>query len=320
MVSEEYPAGTSIGPYRVVEVLGTVGLAHRLRVRAADGAEFALGLLDVSHPDLARTLRSLPVVGFRHPSVVPLVDVILVDRRVALVTEPLPGEMLKTRLARGPVDDELALAWTRSLLQAAAAFHELGLTHRDVRPETVLVEGDRLRVLDLGVAAAVFSLASHGRSVTTSGTTIGRPQYWAPERARRPNTADARADLFSIGCVTYELFAGIGPFAGLNLYDCYHATLESRYPPLPERRRGLPTSVGTLVASLLRAKPEHRPASAREALEILDGSRPAPAAPSLSQSPAALVSPPRSPPWWPLVLGGILLAGMLAFLAAAWLR
>lgn len=241
MNTEEYPAGSALGPYRVRESLGVVGLAARYSVVAPDGTERTAGLLDVSQQEFARALTALPVVGFRHPNVVALLEVLVVDRRPVLITEALPGEMLKARLTRGPVDDELALRWVRGLLDGLGACHERGIVHRDLRPETLIVDGDRLRILDLGVATAVFALVSQGRSVTTSGTTIGRPHYWAPERARRPHLADGRADLFSLGCVTYELFAGVGPFAGLNLYDCYHATLESRYPPLAERRRGLPS-------------------------------------------------------------------------------
>jgi serine/threonine protein kinase len=312
MSEAEFPSGSAIGAYRVVEPLGVVGLAERYRVVAPDGSVRVLGLLGVNHPDMARGLTDQALTELRHPNVVPLVEVVQLGRRAAVVTGPLSGVTLKERLASGPVSDELALSWFRGLLDGLEAAHRRGLVHRDLRPETILVDGDHASILDLGVASAMFALVHGGRSVTTSGTTIGRPHYWAPERARRPQSADGRSDLFSLGCVLYEMFAGVGPFAGLNLYDCYHATLESRFPPLAERRKGLPPHVGALVGALLRARPEQRPQSCAEVREILDGVRPAP--PSTTPAPPTTVAPPppRPPPRWPLAVTAALFVALLA--------
>ena len=189
----------------------------------------------------------------------------------------------------------------------------------------VVVEGGVTpvaRLLDLGVASAMFDLTTGGRSVTTSGTIIGRPHYWAPERARRPMSADARSDLFSLGCLLYELMCGEGPFAGLNLYDCYHATIEERYVPLDVRCPRAPAAVLTAVSLLLRADPERRIQTCAELLERLDpftlnGEQPDHAPTPTPVEPARLPPPSPTTAVLPFLAGGVAIGAILAGVAWA---
>jgi serine/threonine protein kinase len=257
----------------VMEHLGLRGMSDRYRVRGPDGVERILGLITAHHPDLVRRLRDLPLLRMRHPNLLGIEAVLEVGRLPALLSEPVRGRTLTAWLnRRQSVDPASALVLFRGVLEGVAAAHSLGQVHRDLRPENILVEGDvvpQARVMDLGVASALFDLVIGGRSVTSSGTTIGEPRYWAPERARRPQSADERADLFSLGCLLYELFVGAGPFDGLNLYDCYHATMDGRYAPLESRSFDAPIEVLRLVPRLLAPKPEDRPATCAEALQYL---------------------------------------------------
>lgn len=277
--------GHRVGPYEVVEALGLRGLADRYLARTADGTERMLGVVPAQHPELVETLAEMGLQRVRHPNVLRVHEVLNLGKLPVLVTDVVRGPTLRTWLAEHPrMDADTALLLFRGLLEGAAAIHAAGLVHRDLRPETVLVTGGTTpvgHILDLGIATAVFNLVTGGRSVTTSGSFIGQPHYWAPERARKPQHADHRADLFSLGCILYELFAGVGPFAGLNLYDCYHATLEGSYRPLSELRPDAPMAIQSTVQRLLQARPGDRLQSVAEILERLDlltlaGDAPAP--------------------------------------------
>jgi serine/threonine-protein kinase len=288
--------GSDVAGHRVVEHLGLRGMSDRYRLQADNGEERLLGLITAHHADLPSRLRSLPVLRLRHPNLLGLEQVLEIGRLPALLSEPVQGTTLTAWLAdRSGPDPTSALVLFRAIAEGLAAGHALGQIHRDLRPENVLVEGDVIphaRVMDLGVASALFDLVIGGKSITSSGTTIGEPRYWSPERARKPQSADARSDLFSLGCILYELFAGVGPFDGLNLYECYHATLDGRFVPLERRSMDAPVEVVTLVKRLLAPRPEHRPASCEEALAMLlppDAALPPP-------KPATPVSPPTPKP------------------------
>lgn len=309
--------GERIGRYVVLSEVGRLGTADRFLVRADDGSEHLLGVVGARHPDLVVHLREMRLERVRHRNVVGVVEVVEVGAHPGVVTELVRGPTL-LEWQRRQLPAETRLALFRGLVEGVGAAHRAGFVHRDLRPELVVVEGEATaRVLDLGVATAIFDLTTGGRSVTTSGVVVGRPHYWAPERARRPSSADARADLFSLGCILYELFAGAGPFAGLNLYDCYHATLEQRFVPLSERCPDAPPAVLGLVPMLLRADPERRPGSCAELLERLDPHTLDDAPSSSSASPPGGVRAPGArrtlPPGGWVVLG----AGIGAILATA---
>ncbi|MCA9491138.1 MAG: serine/threonine protein kinase [Myxococcales bacterium] len=314
-----FRSGETVAEHVVLKRLGTIGAADRYLARGPDGESRMLGIVGVRHAEMADRLRELGATAVRHPNVVPLLDVVMVGTSPVLITEPVdPDTTLRMVLDRGPLPGDTALTLFRGMVEGLAACHAAGLTHRDLRPENVVVADRIARVMDLGVATAMFDLVSAGRSVTTSGHTIGRPHYWAPERARKPQAADARSDLFSLGCILYELFAGKGPFAGLNLYDCYHATLEEKYAPLDTVRPDTPPAVLHLVPLLLRTDPAKRPQSCTELLERLDqftleGAEPERPAPS----PVVAAAPDRRPLWLALAVAAVVVLGGAAWWALA---
>jgi serine/threonine-protein kinase len=325
--------GTHIGPFELIESLGTLGLAERYVGRAADGTLRMVGIVVAQHPDLVRTLADLGIQQVRHPGVLQLYEVLEIGKQPVLITDLVRGLSLREWLeATGRPGTDAAVMLIRGIAEAVGAMHGAGFAHRDLRPETVLVSGPQqapeVHVMDLGVASAVFMLVTGGRSVTTSGSFVGKPHYWAPERARRPQEADERSDLFSLGCMLYELFAGRGPFAGLNLYDCYHATLEGRYTPLRELNSKVPDQVLATVERLLAPAPADRLQSIPELLERIDiftlvgddpqlAQAPPPPTPSGSHRVQAPPLPARSPPVLPII--GVVAAAAVALGVGWWL-
>jgi serine/threonine-protein kinase len=125
----------------------------------------------------------------------------------------IQSESLRERIAR---DVQLPVAMAVSIaIQVADALayaHERGILHRDIKPENILLEGDHALVADFGIARALES--SGGDKLSQSGIVLGTPTYMSPEQGRGGETVDARSDVYSLGCVLYEMLAGEPPFTG----------------------------------------------------------------------------------------------------------
>jgi serine/threonine protein kinase len=123
------------------------------------------------------------------------------------------GESLRARLDREkqlPLDDALRIA--REVADALSYAHQQGVVHRDIKPENILLARGHARVADLGVARAVT--AAGGQSLTETGLAVGTPAYMSPEQASGEREVDARSDVYSLGCVVYEMLAGQPPYTG----------------------------------------------------------------------------------------------------------
>lgn len=183
------------------------------------------------------------------------------SRQDFLVMELLGGRSLSQILTAGPLPTRQALRWARQICAALQAAHTAGVIHRDIKPQNVMVdEGtDTLKVVDFGIAkSAAFSL-----NLTMTGEVIGTVNYMAPERAAE-GPVDARSDLYSLGCVLYELLTGNPPFTDpdaaplIVLYRHLHQP-----PPAPRATHPeLPEEADRLVLDLLAKDPGRRPADA----------------------------------------------------------
>ena len=125
----------------------------------------------------------------------------------------IQSESLRERIARD-VQLPVATAVTIALqvAEALAYAHDRGILHRDIKPENILLEGDHALVADFGIARALES--SGGDKLSQSGVVLGTPAYMSPEQGRGGETVDARSDVYSLGCVLYEMLAGEPPFTG----------------------------------------------------------------------------------------------------------
>jgi len=174
-----------------------------------------------------------------------------------LVMEWLEGEDLAARLSRGPlaIDEGVALALYVSEVLAFA--HERGVVHRDLKPSNLFLQGGRLdavKVLDFGIAHA-----GRATRMTRTGMLIGTPGYMAPEQARGEATIDARADVFSLGCVLFECLTGEGAFGGQHAAAILTKVLFEETPSARVARPEVPEALDDLVRRMLSKRREERP-------------------------------------------------------------
>jgi serine/threonine protein kinase len=227
-------------------------------------------------------------------------------RETPFVVMPwLQGEPLHARLGdrkrpRLTVGEACRIA--RETAEGLAAAHEAGLVHRDIKPGNLWLEGKRARVkiLDFGLARS-----AEDSTLTASGAVMGTPAYMAPEQGSDAKRADHRADLFSLGCVLYEMLAGRRIFDGEAAYQvmgqlvAWQALGQRGSLPCADANPDVPRALSDLVERLLAPKPEHRPASANEVAELLRTWE-APGAAALPTPAAPAPMPPTPTPVGPL--------------------
>jgi serine/threonine-protein kinase len=210
-----------------------------------------------------------------HPHILPLYDSGEAGGQVYYVMPYVEGPSLRQRLdgeRQLPVPEALRIA--RQVVGALDYAHRRGLVHRDIKPENIMLyEGEAL-VADFGIALAVHS--GHGTRVTEQGIVIGTPIYMSPEQAVG-DPVDARSDLYSMGCVLYEMLAGAPPYVGDSTMAITAQKLVDPMPPLAQRRQEVVPEVETALARALACRAEDRFATAAEfaaALERPAGERP----------------------------------------------
>ena len=162
----------------------------------------------------------------------------------------------------------------REIASALAYAHGRGVVHRDIKPENVLLSDGVAMVSDFGVAMAVNSAIADdgggGRRLTGAGASLGTPAYCSPEQIVSAGTVDHRADLYSFGCVAYELLTGSSPFSGRSLRDVLHAQINEAPVPIEHGRPGLPPAISQVIMRCLEKAPANRPDSAAEIVRVID--------------------------------------------------
>jgi hypothetical protein len=331
--------GESLGNYRLVMKLGEGGMGvvylaeHKLLPRRA--------AIKVLRPELSHSpealerfmteARSNALV--RHPSVVDVIDCGRDENgQVYIVTEYLEGCALADRLAREgrlPIGEAAAIA--RQVASAVGAAHASGIVHRDLKPENVfLCSGPppRVKILDFGIAKLIDPPPDSGR-VTRTGMTVGTPRYMSPEQCRGVGSVDHRSDIYSLGCILFEMICGRPPFTHEGSGELIAAHL-GEPPPRPlVFRADVPPAMERLIGWMLAKHPEDRPGDMAEVVAALDDgpepfstSTPAPATGTM-RLPSAERLVARPPTWtqramrgWYLSLPAVLLvlAAALAFL------
>lgn len=272
-----------LGGYRVLRVLGHGGMGAVFEAEDPDlGRLMALKVPHRSlmkHPTAReRFLREArTAAAVKDDRIVTIYQVGQVGDLPFIAMELLAGETLDARLDRErnmPIAEVLRIG--REMAEGLAAAHDQGLIHRDIKPANVWLatsasRGDtagegstRVKLLDFGLARP----AAKDTRLTATGQIIGTPNYMAPEQARG-DPVDHRADLFSLGCVLYEMAGGTQAFYGSNVMSVLTALATATPQPIAELRYDLPPALGALIDRLLSKDPVQRPATAWEVVKSL---------------------------------------------------
>jgi serine/threonine-protein kinase len=269
--------------------------------------------LKVLRPELAASLgldRFLleirTTAQLTHPHILPLHDSGEAAGFLYYVMPFVEGETLRDRLTREkqlPLDDALQLA--REVADALSYAHAHGVVHRDIKPENILLQSGHAVVADFGIAKAIAAAGSE--RLTETGLSIGTPAYMSPEQAAGSGDLDGRSDLYSLGCVLYEMLAGEPPFTGPSAQAVVAKRLSTPAPRISILRDRVPAHVEHALDTALARTPADRFATAALFAEALGNAN----APGHRRTGA---------PWSPLakwlVAGGVLVAAVLVVLLA----
>ncbi|HVU06089.1 MAG TPA: serine/threonine-protein kinase [Polyangiaceae bacterium] len=205
----------------------------------------------------------------------------LPDGAVFLVLEFIEGKNLRDEMSPGPMPLVRALHITRQIAVALRSAHALGIVHRDLKPENVMLvdkagDPDFVKVLDFGIAKVPIGEPTEddgpkSKPITKAGMVFGTPEYMPPEQALGQNV-DARADLYSLGIMLYEMLAGTRPFVAKSQVGILGQQIAEPVPPVSKRAPGvtLPAAVERFLAKLLEREPADRFQTAQEVLQALD--------------------------------------------------
>jgi serine/threonine protein kinase len=201
-----------------------------------------------------------------HPNICQIHDVGEDSGTLFIAMELLEGESLADRLRRGALAVTDAVPIALEMLAALSALHRRGIVHRDVKPSNVFLTPHGVKLLDFGLARGEAVAPGSASDLTRTGVAIGTPRYMAPEQLLEEGI-DARADLFAVGAILFEMLAGRPAFAGRTVVDVMHATLHEQPPALT----GSPVvaAVDRVIRRAIAKRPDQRFSSADEIAEEL---------------------------------------------------
>ncbi len=311
--SEREKPGDVLGQYRLERMLGEGAMGRVFQARHVSlGRPAAVKVLRAEHAKNGHLIQRFfhearAVNQINHAHIVEILDFVEETAvsgrsRVYCVMEMLEGQSLTELLARAQPGVARAVGIVRQVCDALQAAHDVGVIHRDVKPDNLFVlerDGrDFVKVLDFGVAKLVAPLGDVPLTTTVEGTIVGTPAYMAPEQATGGN-ADARTDLYSVGVVLYELLAGHPPFQAPAFGQLVAQVLSSPPPPLPTCTRSgdrISGALGAVVKRCLAKNPDDRYQSLRELAGALEVA---------AQAPLR-----RGPPPWMVAAGALAVLGL----------
>jgi serine/threonine protein kinase/tetratricopeptide (TPR) repeat protein len=291
-------SGARLGPYEIVSLVGTGGMGEVYRARDSRlERDVAIKVLPehlAKDPDaLVRfTREAKAVAALNHPNILAIHDVGERGGISFAVMELLQGETLRSRVSRSSLAWQETVEIAIAVADGLAAAHARGIIHRDLKPENVFLTSDGwVKILDFGLARWMpppGSSSSGGMgdlTVTQPGVVMGTAAYMSPEQARGGSTG-VSSDIFSLGCVIYEMLAGRGAFARPTFAETIAAILTGDPPPLAGSNlagssRQIPPGLERIVAHCLEKNPQQRFQSARDLAFNLRTLETRPAAPAV---------------------------------------
>ncbi len=268
-----FSIGENVGPYRIVEQLGSGGMATVFKAYHASLDRYVA--IKVLHPAfrqdpnfLSRFQREARIVAkLQHPAIVPVYDFNEYNGQPYLVMRFIEGETLKARLSRGDLPLPEVVRVLHPVCDALQYAHGQGVLHRDVKPSNILLTPDGgVFLADFGLAR----IAQAGESTLSQDALVGTPQYISPEQARGDSDLDVRTDIYSLGVVLYELLIGRVPYQADTPYAVIHDHI---YAPLPLPRAiksGFPETLERVLLKALAKERDDRYASVAELLAAFE--------------------------------------------------
>ena len=254
--------------YRVERELGRGGMATvYLCTDLRDQNQVAIKVLRHELGSAVVIERFLREIAFAseldHPQIPKVLSSGVIDDVPYYVMKFIEGESLKKLLEREkqlPIADALRIAC--AIIEPTTYAHKCGIIHRDIKPDNILISKEGVFVLDFGIARAIIE--SGGDRLTSTGIGVGTPAYMSPEQALGDRNLDVRSDIYSIGCVVYEMIAGIPPFVGPTAQVIISRRFAAPPPPMRELRDGVPEDLEYAVERALAKSPADRWATADE--------------------------------------------------------
>jgi serine/threonine protein kinase/Tol biopolymer transport system component len=316
---------TRLGNYDILDKLGEGGMGEVYRARDSRlNRSVAVKILpqDVANDPTRRTRfeqEARALGALNHPNIVAVYDTGEENGQAYIVSELVDGESLRAVVDRGRLTLRKLLDMAVQIADALAAAHSVGIVHRDLKPENVMVTGDgRVKVLDFGLAKQTMPQAD-GNTATIAlsqpGTVLGTAGYMSPEQVRGA-PLDHRSDIFSFGCVLYELVTGQRAFQSASSVETMNAILHDDPREIEAGQTALPLALATIVHRCLEKRSEQRFQSAADLAFALRS-----VSPSSASGPQPLSHTAHPPPgkrWlWPAIA---VLGGTVLFAAGFFLR
>ena len=269
--------GEIVGNYRIVAKLSVGGMGTVYKAQHTLIGKLAA--VKVLHPELCtnhdivnRFLKEAQATTtIKHPGIVDVIDFgYMASGHAFLVMEFLEGMSLARRLkTRGRMHEGEAAMLLRTVCVALAAAHAKGIVHRDLKPDNIFLVpdpesalGERPKILDFGIAK--LTDVGIAGSTTKTGAVMGTPTYMSPEQCKGTGDVDHRADLYSLGCIYYELITGRPPFTNLGAGELIGTHIYVEPEPPSVHLAAISPETEALIMALLQKRPEKRPQTAKE--------------------------------------------------------
>jgi len=256
--------GQKVDTFEIIEMIGRggMGVVYLARDTKLDRSvaikSIPPELLSDSTARMRFKREAKLLASLNHPNIAVIHDIIEQDDSGYLVLEYIPGHTLTERIAHKPLKLQEALSIGRQVAEAISAAHEKGVVHRDLKPGNIKITPQgRVKVLDFGLAKPTFGeYKKSDVTATEPGRIIGTPAYMSPEQARGKPT-DTRSDIWSFGCVLYEMLTGKVPFEGETVSDTLVKLLD-REPDWHALPQTTPANIQVLLHRCLEKEPHRR--------------------------------------------------------------
>lgn len=280
-------AGRKIGRFEISEMIGRGGmgivyLARDTRLDRSVAIKSMPAELQADPDARIRFQREARLLAsMNHPNIAVIHEIIEQEEGAGyLVLEYVPGETLAERIARGPIKLQETLSISKQIVEAISVAHDKGVIHRDLKPGNIKITPEgKVKVLDFGLAKCALSQdKSVDTTITQAGRFMGTPAYTSPEQARGKST-DQHTDIWSFGCIMYEMLTGHVPFEGETATDTVARILECE-PDWQALPKETPMNIRTLLRRCLEKDPDQRLGNIADAAVEITASLTSPAIPT----------------------------------------